>query len=76
MSKKLTAYSNIYNPVHKKSDTDFLCRFPGTQEETRTPTACAIRTSSVLVYHSNTWACYTFRKQPEQTLELILKQSG
>ena len=32
----------------------------GTQEETRTPTPYGIRTSSVLVYHSNTWACYTF----------------
>ena len=27
-----------------------------TQEETRTPTPYGIRTSSVLVYHSNTWA--------------------
>lgn len=29
-----------------------------TQEETRTLTPCGIRTSSVLVYHSNTWASF------------------
>lgn len=41
-----------------------------TQEETRTPTPYGIRTSSVLVYHSNTWACYTFWQKPEQTFKL------
>ena len=38
-----------------KKATKILVAFC-TQKETRTPTSCDIRTSSVLVYHSNTWA--------------------